>query len=458
MAGKTTIGTGRCSIANHHFTQVENRDPLKTNNRRSLAELTSFTPGFDWPAFLAAAGVPATAINVRQPSYFQQLAKMIRSTSIADWRLYYRYHLLNDNAPYLGTAFEAVRFEFYSKALRGIKEPRPRWKRGVQALDGTVGELVGRLYVEKTFTPAAKQRMQELIGNLRAAFAKSIDELDWMSAATKVAAQRKLAAIRVKIGYPDEWRDYSALTVLPGDLLGNLRRANEFEFKRQVAKLGKPLDRNEWLMTPQTVNAYYMPPMNEIVFPAAILHPPFFDPDADDAVNYGSIGAIIGHEISHGFDDSGRQYDGDGNLRDWWTFEDSARFRQRAGRLVTQFANYRVLDGKPLNGELTLGENIGDLSGLAVAFKAYKLSLQGKTASVIDGFTGEQRFFLGFAQAWRENIRDDELLLRLVSDTHSPARFRANGPVSNMNEFYAAFAVKEGDKLYRPEAERVKIW
>jgi putative endopeptidase len=262
----------------------------------------------------------------------------------------------------------------------------------------------------------------------------------------------------VKIGYPDRWRDYSGLEIVAGDLVGNIRRANEFELDRQANKLGKPLDRNEWLMTPQTVNAYYYPPMNEIVFPAAILHPPFFDPDADDAVNYGAIGAVIGHEISHGFDDSGRQFDGAGNLRDWWTFDDNARFRQRATKLVGQFANYKVLGDKPVNGELTLGENIGDLSGIAVAVKAYKLSLAGAQAPLIDGYTGLQRFFLGWAQVWSETRRDNETLRLLTIDRHSPPEFRCNGPVSNLNDFYEAFGVKEGDKLYRPPAERVKIW
>jgi predicted metalloendopeptidase len=279
-----------------------------------------------------------------------------------------------------------------------------------------------------------------------------------MSPATRAEAKRKLSHFTVKIGYPDRWRDYGRLEILPGDLVGNVRRAREFEFERQLGKLGKPVDRDEWLITPQTVNAYYNPPMNEIVFPAAILQPPFFDPAADDAVNYGAIGGVIGHEISHGFDDQGRQYDGDGNLRDWWTFDDNARFTERAGRLVTQYSGYKVLDGRPINGQLTLGENIGDLSGLAVAYKAYRISLGGAEAPVIDGFTGSQRFFLGWAQIWRRKFRDDELRLRLLTDVHSPSEFRVNGIVTNMTEFHEAFGLVPGDRLYRPAGDRVKIW
>jgi predicted metalloendopeptidase len=325
-------------------------------------------------------------------------------------------------------------------------------------MDQSLGELVGREYVARHFSPDAKQHAQSLVKNLLTAFDASIDGLDWMSPATRAAAKQKLAKITVKIGYPDVWRDYSGLSIVATDLVGNLLRVAEFEFNRQVNRIGKPVDRNEWLMTPQTVNAYYYPPRNEIVFPAAILQPPFFDPTADDAVNYGAIGGVIGHEISHGFDDSGRQFDGDGNLRDWWTFDDGVRFKRRAAALVTQYGAYSVLDGRKLNGELTLGENIGDVSGLAVAFRAYQASLQGTGAPTIDGFSGAQRFFLGWAQIWRRKYRDPELLKRLLTDPHSPSEFRANGVVGNLAAFHEAFAVQPADRLYRPAEARVRIW
>jgi endothelin-converting enzyme len=325
-------------------------------------------------------------------------------------------------------------------------------------MDGNLGELVGRMFVESHFGADAKARMLELVGNLLKAFDTSIDGLEWMSPQTRAEAKSKLSKITVKIGYPDKWRDYSTLTVRSDDLIGNLLRAAEFQHQRLVTRTGGPVDKGEWLMTPQTVNAYYSPTTNEITFPAAILRWPFFDMSADPAVNYGGIGSVIGHEISHGFDDSGRQYDGDGNLRDWWTADDGAKFKQRAGQLVKQFAGYAVLDGRHLNGELTLGENIGDLSGMAVAYKAYKLSLGGKAAPDIDGFTGDQRFFLGWAQVWRRKYRDEELLKRLITDPHSPSEFRTNGPTTNIDAFYDAFAVKPGDRMYRQPAERVKIW
>jgi predicted metalloendopeptidase len=445
-------------LANHQWSRVENRDPVKTYNRKTFEELRTFTPNFEWLSLLTAARVPALALDINQPSYVQQLARLVRSTPLADWRDYLRFRALDASAPYLAADIEQLHFEFHRRALRGVQVPPPRWKLALQAMDGGLGELVGQLYVQRTFSAEDKARVRTMVDNLLAAFRVSIDENEWMSPATKQEAQRKLASFTVKIGYPDQWKNYAGLEIRRGDLLGNVRRANEFEFDRQVAKLGKPLDRSEWLMSPQTVNAYYYPPMNEIVFPAAILHPPFFDPQADDAVNYGAIGAVIGHEISHGFDDQGRQFDGAGNLRDWWSFDDNARFRERAGRLVGQFSRYTVLDGKPVNGELTLGENIGDLSGLAVALKAYRRSLGGAEAPVIDGFSGMQRFFIGWAQAWRRTMGDAEVLRRLTIDPHSPTEYRCNGTVSNLNEFHDAFGVKEGDRLYRPPAERVKIW
>jgi predicted metalloendopeptidase len=328
----------------------------------------------------------------------------------------------------------------------------------VEAVNNTLGEAVGKIYVERYFKPEAKARMQELVENLKLAFKEGIQGLEWMGDATQKEALDKLANFNTKIGYPDEWRDYSKLTVQKDDLAGNFKRFNEFEYRRTIDKLGKPIDRNEWLMTPQTVNAYYNPPMNEIVFPAAILHPPFFDMAADDAVNYGGIGAVIGHEISHGFDDQGRKSDGKGILRDWWTPEDEAEFQKRAQLMVEQYNQFNPIDSMHINGQLTLGENIGDLGGLTIAYKAYRISLNGKEAPVIEGLTGDQRFFMGWAQVWRRKYRDDELRRRLLVDSHSPGEYRCNGIVANMPEFYAAFDVKETDKLYRPEDMRVKIW
>jgi predicted metalloendopeptidase len=446
-------------IANHHWTRAQNRDPVLTYNKVTLAAAASLAPGFDFPALLEGAQLGSvTLLDLNQPQYLRELARLVRVTPVADWKLYFKFRLLDAYAPFLSEPLEQAHFEFHERDLRGIQQAPPRWQRGLKALDDAMGEAIARLYVERNFTPEARIRMLQLVGNLTQAFRLSIDELDWMSPATKAEAQRKLARITVKIGFPEKWRDYGALDIRRGDLAGNVRRAREFEFERQFARIGRPVDRGEWWLTPQTVNAYYSPPLNEIVFPAAILRPPLFDPQADDAINYGAIGSVIGHEISHGFDDQGRQFDGEGNLRDWWTADDDARFRERAGRLVTQYGGYRVLDERNLNGQLTLGENIGDLSGLTVAYRAYHLSLAGREAPVLDGYTGPQRFFLGFAQIWRRKYRDDELRLRLVTDPHSPSEFRANGTVTNMGEFHAAFGLQPGDRLYRPAGERVKIW
>jgi putative endopeptidase len=445
-------------IANYQWTKVQNRDPVKTHNPMTLPEYQKLAPGFDWLAFFEGMGAPAQRLEVYQPSFIKGMAQLVKTVPVSDWRVYFKFQLLDDYAPALSAQFADLEFGFHQKTLNGVPEPRPRWRRAVDSMDGNLGELVGRLFVESHFGAEAKARMLELVGNLLKAFDSSIDGLEWMSPQTRAAAKTKLSKITVKIGYPDKWRDYSSLAIRSDDLVGNLLRSSEFQHQRYVARTGGPVDKAEWLMTPQTVNAYYNPTTNEITFPAAILRWPFFDMDADPAVNYGGIGSVIGHEISHGFDDSGRQYDGDGNLRDWWTAEDGAKFKQRAGELVKQFSGYTVLDNRPINGELTLGENIGDLSGMAVALKAYKLSLGGKAAPEIDGFTGDQRFFLGWAQVWRRKYRDEELLKRLVTDPHSPSEFRANGPASNIDAFYEAFGVKAGDRMYRAPAERVKIW
>jgi predicted metalloendopeptidase len=445
-------------IANYQWTKVQNRDPVKTYNPMSLPDYQKLAPGFDWLAFFEGMGAPAQRLDVNQPSFIKGMAQLVKTVPVSDWRVYFKFQLLDDYAPALPAQFADLEFGFHQKILNGVPEPRPRWRRAVDSMDSNMGELIGRMFVESHFGADAKASMLELVGNLLKAFDSSIDDLAWMSPQTRAEAKKKLSKITVKIGYPDKWRDYSLLTVRNDDLVGNLLRAAAFQHNRLVTRTGGPVDRGEWLMTPQTVNAYYNPTTNEITFPAAILRWPFFDKSADPAVNYGGIGSVIGHEISHGFDDSGRQYDGDGNLRDWWTADDGAKFKQRATELVKQYGGYSVLDGRHINGELTLGENIGDLSGMAVAFKAYKLSLDGKPAPEIDGFTGDQRFFLGWAQVWRRNYRDAELLKRLITDPHSPSEFRANGPATNIDAFYDAFAVKPGDLMYRAPDERVKIW
>jgi putative endopeptidase len=445
-------------IANDQWTNVQNRDPVKTYNPMSLPEYQKLAPGFDWVAFFDGLGAPPQRMDINQPSFFRGIAQLVKTVPVADWRLYFKFQLLDTYAPALSKEFADLEFDFKQRTLNGVQEPRPRWRQAVDSMGTNIGELVGRMFVEAHFGAEAKQRMLQLVDNLLKAFDSSIDTLEWMDPQTRAEAKRKLAKITVKIGYPDKWRDYSSLVVKRDDLVGNLMRAAEFQHRRYVTRAGGPVDKGEWLMTPQTVNAYYNSTTNEITFPAAILRPPFFDKDADDAVNYGGIGAVIGHEISHGFDDSGRQYDGDGNLRDWWTAGDADKFKSRANVVVSQFSGYTVLGDQHINGELTLGENIGDLSGLAVAFKAYKISLNGQPAPVLDGFTGDQRFFLGWGQVWRRKYRDPELLKRVKTDPHAPSEFRTNGPTSNIDAFYDAFGVKEGDRMYRPPAERVKIW
>jgi putative endopeptidase len=445
-------------LAEAHWTKVKNRDPVATYNRMSAHEAAKAAPGFDWKAFSAAAGVPLEVLDINQPSYLTTVGELTRTVPAQHWREYFRFHLLDEYAPYLSQAFVDRQFDFRQRAIKGVQEQKPRWKRAVDTMDLLMGEMVGKLYVEEHFSPEAKARVRSIVENLLRTFDASIDELDWMSPATKAEAKRKVASFTVKIGYPDKWRDYSSLTISPTDLAGNVVRAAIYEHERNIAKLGKPLDRTEWLMPPQQVNAYYYPPMNEIVFPAAILEPPFFTMAADDAVNYGGIGSVIGHEVSHGFDDSGRQFDGAGNLRDWWQGQDAQKFKEKAAKLVEQYGSYTVLNDQKLNGELTLGENIGDLSGAAVAYKAYLLSLGGREAPVIDGFTGPQRFFLGYGQIWRRKYREEEQRMRLVVDPHSPAEYRANGVVTNMTEFHDAFGLKSGDKLYREPADRVRIW
>jgi putative endopeptidase len=445
-------------IANYQWTKVQNRDPVKTYNPMTLPEYQKLAPNIDWLEFFEGLGAPVQKLDISQPSFVTGIGQLIKTVPVADWRLYFKFQLLDHFAPQLSAQFADLEFDFHQHTLNGVPEQKPRWKRAVGSMDDNMGELLGRMFVEAHFPPEAKRRMLGLVGNLLKTFDTSIDGLEWMSAATKAEAKKKLSKITVKIGYPDKWRDYSAFEVKPGDLVGNVMRGAQFELNRNIARAGGQVDKSEWLMTPQTVNAYYNPTTNEITFPAAILRPPFFDMNADDAANYGGIGCVIGHEVSHGFDDQGRQYDGEGNLRDWWTPEDAAKFKQRADALAAQYDSYSVLDNQHINGRLTLGENIGDLSGMAIALRAYRLSLDGKPAPVIDGFTGDQRFFYGWAQVWRRKYRDEELLKRLLTDPHSPSEFRANGPPSNIDAFYDAFEVKPGDRMYRAPDERVKIW
>lgn len=446
-------------LAQHHWTRVENRDRDKTYNKFALARLAGLTPDFDWSYFMQASDIAnAPEVIIRQPSFLEGFNGIFAKYSVEDWKSYCTWKLLDGAAPLLPQRFVDAHFEFRQKTLSGIEKNRPRWKRAVSGVNDVLGEVVGRIYVERHFKPEAKARMVELVENLKRAYRERIQQLDWMSPETKQQALAKLAKFNTKIGYPDKWKDYSQLVIKKDELVQNYLRSSMLEYRREIDKLGKPIDRQEWFMTPQTVNAYYNPAMNEIVFPAAILQPPFFNMDADDAVNYGAIGAVIGHEITHGFDDQGRKSDGDGNLRDWWTEQDAAEFKKRAGVLVEQYNGYNPVDSMYLNGELTLGENIADLGGLAIAYRAYQMSLQGKEAPVIDGFTGEQRFFLGYAQVWRRKYRDEELRRRILTDPHSPSRYRAIGVLSNMPEFYQAFGVKEGDPMHRSDAMRVKIW
>jgi len=448
------------AMAKVQWTRVENRDPNKRYNKMMVADLPSLMPGFDWKTFFVDSHIDGKVdyVIVSQPSYFKALDGIMQSTPLPVWKAYFRWHTLHSAAPYLSKAFVDENFAFYGTALRGTPENRARWKRGVSLVDGSIGEQLGQVYVARYFPATSKARVTELVHNLQAAYRQSIDTLDWMSPETKKQAQAKLSKYMLKLGYPDKWRDYSGLRIDRNDLLGNVFRASKFENDRQIAKLGKPIDRGEWDMTPQTINAYYNPEMNEIVFPAAILQPPFFNPNADDAVNYGAIGAVIGHEISHGFDDQGAQYDGDGNLHDWWTKEDHAKFAAKTHALVEEYNKFEPVKGHHINGELTLGENIADNSGLAIAYKAYKISLHGKKAPVIDGMTGEQRFYAGFAQVWRDKMREDAMIAQITTNPHSIPVDRVLGTVVNQPGFYEAFDVKPGDKMYVEPDKRVIIW
>jgi putative endopeptidase len=468
-------------LASYHWDVVKNRDQVLIYNPMPWADLVKSGPAFDWQAWIEALGGSPEKLDtvvVMQPDFINGFSRLWTSEPFATWKLWAAFHLISAAAPYLTEEMVEANFDFYGRTLSGTPEVRERWKRGVAAVEGALSEAVGEVYVAKYFPPEHKAKMDQLVANLVTAYRESINNLEWMGSETKKRAIEKLENFNPKIGYPVKWKDYSALEISPTDLLGNMGRSHALESDRELAKLGKPIDRDEWFMPPQMVNAYYNPGMNEIVFPAAILQPPFFDANANDAVNYGGIGAVIGHEIGHGFDDQGSKYDGFGRLVDWWTAADREAFEARTKALIAQYDKYvpeqLLPDGPNVNGALTIGENIGDLGGLGISIKAYAISLAMKAghphptlaeqeealanAPVIDGFTGLQRVFIGWALAWQTKGRDEVMVLRLATDPHSPAEFRCNGVVRNLDSFYEAFNVSEEDALYLPPAERVKIW
>jgi len=446
-------------MARKHWKPVKRRDRSLTYNKMSVEELKEYAPGFPWEVMMTEAGLgDQTSFVVRENDALQGTAEIFGKTPVPVWRDYMLASYMSGMAAYLPKRVDDANFAFYGKALRGTEQQRDRWKRAVSQIDGTMGEMVGKVYVSEYFPPASKDQMQELVENLRAVFKDGIDGLEWMDAETKTEAQDKLRKFNPKIGYPEEWTDYSTLQVDRTDLIGTAKSANAWQWNDMIGKLGGPIDRGEWGMNPQTVNAYYRPSLNEIVFPAAILQPPFFDPNADAAVNYGGIGAVIGHEMGHGFDDQGRKTDGNGEQRDWWTQDDAERYEARAGALADQYSSFEPLPGENLNGRLGLGENIGDLTGITMAYAAYKRSLNGKEAPVIDGYTGDQRFFLAYGQIWARKWREEALRAQIKNGPHSPGEFRANGIVRNFDAWYEAFNVQPGDALYLPPEKRVKIW
>jgi predicted metalloendopeptidase len=453
------ILTLETSLAQASRTRVELRDPQKNYNKMKQSEVQALTPDWNWTDYFKDINlIEPGDINVRQPEFFKAANALFTNTSLGDWKTYLRWHLINAVASELSSDFVDEDFNFKEGVLRGTQQIKPRWKRVVISTDQAIGEALGKLYVADHFPPEAKARALELINNLKAALADRIKTLEWMDEPTKQEALKKLAAFTVKIGYPDKWRDYSLLKIDRGPFVLNAVRAENFEVNRELKKIGKPVDRTEWGMTPPTVNAYYNPKMNEIVFPAGILQPPFFYAKADDAVNYGGIGAVIGHEMTHGFDDQGRQYDPVGNLRDWWSPESAAKFKERSQAIVTQYSEYEPLPGLHINGELTQGENIADLGGVKLAYAALQKALAGKPREKIDGFTPEQRFFLSFATIWKSKQRDEDLKLRLNTDPHSPARYRVDGPLSNLPEFAKAFNIPGNSPMVRPADKRVNIW
>lgn len=447
------------SFAHSQWTQVELRDPVKGYNKMPASELATRYPNLLWSDYATAAGLPSgLEVIVGQPSFMIGASRNIDDCDLETLKAYLAFQMIDTYAPLLSESLEKMHFDFHKTTLSGVTEQEPLWRRGVDACNGMLGMPVGQLYVEKYFSAKSKEKMNTLVKNLMVAFEKRIDQLEWMGNGTKKQAKEKLSQFTPKIGYPDVWKDYSTVKILPDNIIANMGEISEFEHNYQINKLGKPINRSEWFMPPQTVNAYYNPLMNEIVFPAAILQPPFFNLDAEDAVNYGGIGAVIGHEISHGFDDSGRKYDGKGNLRNWWTPTDQEEFESRSMRLVKQYDSYKPFPTDSINGKFTLGENIGDLGGMSVAYTAYQLSLDGKDAPVMDGFSGDQRFFIGWAQVWRRKYRDKELKKRLLTDPHSPSQYRCNGIVSNLDPFYAAFNIKPDSQMFINPDKRVRIW
>jgi putative endopeptidase len=459
MANAVTIMTLETAMAQAQMSRVEMRDPNKLYNKFSIEGLTAKTPNLNWAGILPELGykVKQDSVNVSNPKYMIFLDSLLNKVPLDDWKVYLKWGVLKDAAPYLSSAFVNANFA-YNQSLSGQKEQTPRWQRMSALIDRQLGDLLGQLYVARYFNQAAKARMLELVNNLQSTFDSRIKKLDWMSEATKQRGLTKLHSFVKKIGYPDVWKNYDGVVIKRDDFYGNLHRLNQWQYNDNISRLGKPVDRNEWGMSAPTVNAYYSAQKNEIVFPAGILRFPFFDAEADDAINYGGIGAVIGHEMTHGFDDQGRQFDADGNLQDWWTKSDADEFKKRADEVIQQYNGYTVLDTLHVNGKLTLGENLADLGGLSIAYEAFKNTKQGQSGDIIDGFTPDQRFFLNWAQVWRSNILPEAAAQRIVTDNHSPGIYRANGPLTNMEAFYKAFDVKPGDKMYKAPEKRTKIW
>jgi putative endopeptidase len=456
-----TVIAVETALAQASRSRVDLRDPNKNYNKFTTDELTAKTPAILWNYFFADLQLaPPSYEIVGQPEFFDALNQMVQTRPLSDWKTYLRWHLLHGSAPYLSSAFEKENFNFYGKTLSGQPEQEPRWKRAAHILDGNIGEALGQLYVEKCFAPEAKARMQALVENLKSVFHDRIERVTWMTDETKAKALAKFATFTQKIGYPDKFRDYSSIVIKRDDLLGNVLRASAFESQREIARVGKTVDRTEWGMTPETVNAYYNPEINEIVFPAGILQPPFFDVTMDDAVNYGAIGVVIGHEMTHGFDDQGRKYDGAGNLNEWWTPADSAAFDARAQKVIDEYNRFEALPGLNVNGKLTIGENLADLGGVNISYEALQRALAKDPSQRknIDGFTPEQRFFISFAQVWRTNVRDAEAQRLVTVDPHSPGQFRAYGPLLNFQPFYDAFNIKPGSPMWLPPEKRAIIW
>jgi putative endopeptidase len=445
------------ALAKGSLTRVERRDPRKLYHKMTIEQLVALSPSFQWKTYFTKVGLPSLeSLNVETPEFFKTLTIELRDEPLASWKAYLRWHLINANAPFLSSEFVNADFDFYGKTLQGAQELEPRWKRCVGYTDNDLGEALGQAYVERTFSPDAKRRAQKMVMEIEEAMGRDIESLSWMTPATKEHALEKLHTVANKIGYPDKWRDYTALTIVRNDEMGNVLHAREFEFQRQLAKIGKPVDRGEWLMTPPTVNAYYDPQMNDINFPAGVLQPPLFDPNSDAAPNFGDTGATIGHELTHGFDDEGRQFDAHGNLRDWWTPEDAKAFEQRASCISDQYSQYVILDDIKINGKLTLGEDVADLGGLILSYMAWQDDTKGQTLKPIEGFTPEQRFFIAYGQSWCSSTRDETKRLRATIDPHSPDKYRANGVVSNMPEFQEAFHCKAGAPMVREN--RCRVW